>query len=186
MKSWFQKFRASAALDKKSGGSRATARPDRAPSDIADFELALHKLDRRLRANPPQQDSSKDLHASIMERIHAAPAQQQQDSPPRMGFSWGWVAAAGAACVLLLTVWFVSVRPGNESAERVPAPAPQITASSVSLPTADPRSATLAAVQPMNQELVLLQRDCQRVVQTVFASLPADLSSWSASEGPTK
>lgn len=178
MRFWIKKFRISAALDQERHPPEQRRMPRRSSPEMAEFEVALKRLDRRLGSERPEQVVPDGLHASIMRRIERA-AGELEEAPATTRFSWQWLAVPAAASVLVFAAW-LAVRTGpSGTAKPIPEHNQQVAlaASELSLEIS-PESLKPAAqaFEPMDREMKLLRRDCERALRLAMASLPGDLT----------
>ena len=167
MKSWFAKFRISAALDEKSVGDerRTLAAPT---DDLQQFEQKLARLDSALRATRPQAELPPFLHARIMRTVELA-AQPAAVGPRAMWPRWAFAPALALLVAFGLWAGWHSRHPGPKVAG-----AQSLVWVSTVLDARDQLAGSLpdALVAPLSQELENVHQDAGNTARFLLATLP--------------
>jgi len=162
MKSWFSKWKISAALDSRQPLPESLRRKIDADPELQRFTQRAQALGETLRSLPP---SGPPLHDSIMRAVRST---ARRDQPRRAPVLW-WATASGAvaAVAVFCILHFTILRPKNlarqaldgsetvrEIIENMPATVPSL------------------AMSPLSNEWVRVDHDLQDTAQVLLASLP--------------
>lgn len=172
MKSWFAKFRISAALDAGRPLSPSLRAAIARADDLRRFEANAIGLDRTLRNSAPKREAPPELHSSIMRAVRSA---NHSASRPRSAPSLGWLAAPALAVLLLIVgLWWSLDRPAASRVVASTAPAPPWSVAATALEQAGQlaRTAPSVALAPLTDELARADRDVFNATQFLLASLP--------------
>ncbi len=167
MKSWFTKFRISAARDDGNEPSASLQRSLSKSPELRGFEQQASALDRALRQTAPKAPAPADLHASIMRAVRAA--EPVVATPPRAVFL-RWLPAPVAAVVAAMLIWHALRGPVQPAVQDTQALAAATTALEISgqIPEAMPS----AVVSPLSDELQKVHQDLTNTAAFLLASLP--------------
>lgn len=168
MRSWFTKFRISAAMD---GGQKPAAGAQRRISvsdELRGFEQEMTALDRALKQTAPKPQAPPSLHGSIMRAVRAA---EHPVAEARGGLTFlRWLPVPVVAVLALLVVWHVTRGP-----VRVPMQDTQsLTVATTALEMGSQMAHAMpsAVVSPLADELEKVNRDLNSTAQFILASLP--------------
>lgn len=168
MKSWFAKFRISAAMDSgqelEAGSQRRTSVSD----ELRGFEQEMAALDGALKQTAPRSQAPPSLHGSIMRAVRAA---EHPGAEARRGLTFlRWLPVPVVALLALLVVWHVARGP-----VRVPVQDTQsLTVATTALEMGGQmaRAVPSAVVSPLAEELEKVNRDLDSTAQFILANLP--------------
>jgi hypothetical protein len=175
MRTWFAKFRISAALDSGSPLSELLKRRLAGSEQVRRFERDVSDLERALKDSKPPSAAPPQLHSSIMGAIHATDRLTAGQSPTECGKSipalWRapWLAAPALAVVLIAGVCWICLRP-SPAPGRLSTLAAASTAIDVSSQVA--QAVPSAVMAPLSDEWERIESDCNGGVEAVLASLP--------------
>jgi len=163
MKSWFARFRISAALDAGAPAPGSMREKMAGSSELRRFAETTAMLDRALEGGPPLPEPAPALHASIMRVVRAASV-----PAPTTSRAWSlarWLAAPVCAAILVLGGWHLLRQPA--------APSPLAhanTALAMGRQIAQTAPSTLLA--PLSDEWEKINLDLSNTAQFLLANLP--------------
>ena len=167
MKSWFTKFRISAALDAGHELSAAVRRSINRSEELRGFEEAMTGLNRALKQAARKPEPPPGLHRSIMRAVEAA---ERQAEAPRGLVVLRWVVAPVVTLLVLVAVWPVLRGPARPPTQATQSLAAATTALEMGGQLAQAMPA--AVVAPLSDELERLNKDLDHTAEFVLASLP--------------
>lgn len=171
MKTWLAKLRISNALDDRKPLPPALERAVAQSEELRRFANDSASLDRALKNSRPGPESSASLHSAIMRAVRSA--------EPEPAFDWQkiWPRLIPAAALTLLVVLgiFGATHFSRERAARSQPVGPSSFAdASSALETGGRlvRAMPDAALSPLNDEMLRLNRDLADAQEFLLASLP--------------
>jgi hypothetical protein len=166
MKNWLAKLRISMTLDSDTPQSNQGRI---AGADLGRYEAALQSLDYRLKTAPVSDTVPAGLHSATMGALRSA-TQQEELSVWRQLL---WLPAPALAVVILVGVLWATRQPPVKTNLAVRQPQ-SLAAATVALDqgTELTQKAPALALAPLSTELELLNRDLEKAINFVVASLP--------------
>lgn len=187
MISWLKKFRISTALDENRRAPRSAPLNDASNGELRQFGETLSALDRSLKDSVARPEIPSGLHESIMSAVQNAEplpgdvsARDQslvgrgarQRIPADRPLVWHWLAAPGAAALVLLGAWLLWRNPARP--ESAPGDLATLTSAVSVLQAGDDlkRGLPVAAIAPLANEWNRIQQDLDNTETFLLASVP--------------
>ena len=163
MKMWLARLRISVAADLTTSLPKWVQRQlDRSPELRRQYASVL-ALDRSLRQPLPVNTPSL-LHSRIMQAVRA---ERSRPAATASHLGWRWLTAPAGAVVILLGLLCLT-RPAREG--HAPAVGPALTA--LDLGRQLTQTVPIAAVQPLTEEWLRVNRDLEGTARFLLASMP--------------
>jgi hypothetical protein len=160
MKSWFSKYKISAALDADKPMPESLRQTISADPELQRFARQADALGRALRNSPPPAPA---LHDPIMRAVRASRREQVRRAPVA---SWR-MASSALAALALVGLWVAFHHPAPARGQSLDTPA-MVLDLSEAMPCAMPS----VLMAPLSNEWVQVDRDIQNTTQVLLASLP--------------
>ena len=169
MKSWFTKFRISAAFDAGRLSSPAKRRSLINSEEARRFAETLQTLDRSLSNRPSTSEAPPDLHAAIMNAVRTS-RRSAVARPWALSLRW---LPAPAFAILLLGLWFLH-RPPNAPVHQASTDQASVLeiASTLELGEKAAQDVPPVVIAPLSEELGRVNLDLENAAQYLLTSLP--------------
>lgn len=171
MKTWLTKWRISNALDERKPLPPAVERALAESAELRRFAADAAAVDQTLTKTRPEPTAPASLHASIMRAVHSA---ESSEHPGWQNF-WPRLIPASALALLILLSIFGVHRFSHPAAVISPvAETSSLAIASSALETGGNlvRAMPGAALSPLSDEMVRLNRDLTNAQNYLLASLP--------------
>jgi hypothetical protein len=167
MKSWFVRWRVSAALDEGRAPWPWLRRWANRSRDLRTIEPEMIELDRALRRTVPRQEPPASLHHSVM---HAVRASETRAPERRAHAIPRWLPAPVLAAAAVAVIWLVSHQTVQQPVPDAQALSTATTALEAGGQFAE--AAPAVVVAPLSDELQRLNQDLRNTAQFLLASVP--------------
>lgn len=173
MKTWLAKLKISSALDDRKPLPPDIERPVAESEELRRFADNSADLDQGLKNSRPDLKTSASLHAAIMRAVRAA----EPVRAPAFDWQkiWGrWIPATALASLILLVFFAVSHNSHRSELPAKPAALSTFADASSAVETGGKlvRELPDAALSPLNDERLRLNRDLANAQKFLLASLP--------------
>ncbi len=172
MKLWLIKFKISNALNDRKPLSPAIGQAIARSKELEHFANAAGHLDRALQSQPPMPAASAALHAGIMRAVRASAS----NSAPAATATWPrWIPVASGLALASVVVFLSVEMVRPPAAKSLPAGSRTFAvaaSSALELGNSLVREAPAAAISPLSDEVLRLNRDLVSAKNFLMASLP--------------
>jgi len=164
MKSWFTRFKISAALDTGKVLPPALQRRLQRSEELRHYRAACRALDGTLKDSAPAPAAPVGLHRSIMRAVRKAESSTATQTVP---LQLRWLAASVLAVAVLFGAWRIANLPANPNELTLAA-----AGTALDLSQQAAQTVPTAVVAPLSDEWQRVNRDLEKTTEFLLASLP--------------